>query len=67
MKHLASTQVGECLHGIFRLPLTRPSRSSSSAAHRSFGTHFLQDLVEASIRYAPLFPDDPDIRFHEAF
>jgi hypothetical protein len=33
----------------------------------SFGTHFFQDLVEASIRYVPLFPDDPGIRFHEAF
>ena len=27
----------------------------------SFGTHFFQDLVEASIRYLPLFPDDPEI------
>ena len=25
----------------------------------SFGTHFFQDLVEASIRYLPLYPDDP--------
>jgi pyruvate,water dikinase len=33
----------------------------------SFGTHFFQDLVEASIRYLPLFPDDPDIRFRESF
>ena len=33
----------------------------------SFGTHFFQDLVEASIRYLPLFPDDPEIRFREAF
>jgi hypothetical protein len=33
----------------------------------SFGTHFFQDLVEASIRYIPLYPDDPGIRFHEAF
>src|ERR1700690_1130143 len=33
----------------------------------SFGTHFFQDLVEASIRYLPLFPDDPDIAFHEKF
>ncbi|MFV2072334.1 MAG: PEP/pyruvate-binding domain-containing protein [Thermoanaerobaculales bacterium] len=24
----------------------------------SFGTHFFQDLVEASIRYLPLYPDD---------
>ena len=33
----------------------------------SFGTHFFQDLVEASIRYLPLFPDDPDIAFQERF
>jgi pyruvate, water dikinase len=33
----------------------------------SFGTHFFQDLVEASIRYLPLFPDDPEIRFRESF
>ena len=33
----------------------------------SFGTHFFQDLVEASIRYLPLFPDDPDILFGEPF
>ncbi|HSB36760.1 MAG TPA: PEP/pyruvate-binding domain-containing protein, partial [Thermoanaerobaculia bacterium] len=33
----------------------------------SFGTHFFQDLVEASIRYLPLFPDDPDICFNEPF
>jgi hypothetical protein len=25
----------------------------------SFGTHFFQDLVEATIRYLPLFPDEP--------
>nr|MEE4266722.1 PEP/pyruvate-binding domain-containing protein [Candidatus Krumholzibacteria bacterium] len=33
----------------------------------SFGTHFFQDLVEAGIRYLPLYPDDEDIAFHEAF
>jgi len=33
----------------------------------SFGTHFFQDLVEASIRYLPLYPDDPNIRFNEEF
>jgi hypothetical protein len=33
----------------------------------SFGTHFFQDLVEASIRYVPLFPDDPGVLFNEAF
>ncbi len=33
----------------------------------SFGTHFFQDLVEAEIRYLPLYPDDPGIVFNEAF
>ncbi len=33
----------------------------------SFGTHFFQDLVEASIRYLPLYPDDEDIIFNESF
>jgi len=33
----------------------------------SFGTHFFQDLVEAGIRYLPLYPDDPDVIFNEAF
>jgi len=33
----------------------------------SFGTHFFQDLVEASIRYLPLYPDDKGIIFNEEF
>ena len=33
----------------------------------SFGTHFFQDLVEASIRYLPLYPDDPGTVFKEPF
>jgi pyruvate,water dikinase len=33
----------------------------------SFGTHFFQDLVEASIRYLPLYPDDPGVVFAERF
>jgi hypothetical protein len=33
----------------------------------SFGTHFFQDLVEADIRYIPLYPDDPKIVFNELF
>ncbi len=33
----------------------------------SFGTHFFQDLVEASIRYLPLYPDDKDVIFNEHF
>jgi hypothetical protein len=31
----------------------------------SFGTHFFQDLVEASIRYLPLYPDDQKNVFRE--
>jgi pyruvate, water dikinase len=33
----------------------------------SFGTHFFQDLVESSIRYLPLYPDDPGVAFNEQF
>jgi pyruvate, water dikinase len=33
----------------------------------SFGTHFFQDLVEAGIRYIPLYPDDPGVRFNAPF
>lgn len=33
----------------------------------SFGTHFFQDLVESGIQYLPLYPDDPDVVFNEAF
>jgi pyruvate,water dikinase len=33
----------------------------------SFGTHFFQDLVEASIRYLPLYPDDDGVIFNDEF
>lgn len=33
----------------------------------SFGTHFFQDLVEASIHYLPLYPEDAGITFNEDF
>ncbi len=33
----------------------------------SFGTHFFQDLVEASIRYLPLYPDDSKSVFNSEF
>lgn len=33
----------------------------------SFGTHFFQDLVEASISYLPLYPDDPTVVFNRKF
>lgn len=32
----------------------------------SFGTHFFQDLVEANIKYLPLYPDQPDVLFNES-
>jgi hypothetical protein len=33
----------------------------------SYGTHFFQDLVEADIVIVPLFPDDSNALFNEAF
>jgi len=33
----------------------------------SFGTHFFQDLVEANIRYLPLYPDEKGNLFNEEF
>ncbi|MBN1433425.1 hypothetical protein JW921_01615, partial [Candidatus Fermentibacterales bacterium] len=33
----------------------------------SFGTHFFQDLVEAGIKYLPLYPDDPSTFFNREF
>lgn len=33
----------------------------------SFGTHFFLDLVETSIRYLALYPDDPQVIFREEF
>ncbi len=33
----------------------------------SFGTHFFQDLVEARIRYLPLYPDEAGAVFAERF
>ncbi len=33
----------------------------------SFGTHFFQDLVEANIRYLPLYPDEENVRFNDTF
>jgi len=33
----------------------------------SFGTHFFQDLVEAEIRYLPLYPDRQGTVFNESF
>ncbi len=33
----------------------------------SFGTHFFQDLVESSIRYLPLYPDEEGTVFNEEY
>ena len=33
----------------------------------SFGTHFFQDLVEAAIRYLPLYPDSAGVVFQQDF
>ncbi len=33
----------------------------------SFGTHFFQDLVEASIRYIPIYPDEDGCIFDDRF
>ncbi len=42
-------------------------RKGSYVPDLSFGTHFFQDLVEAEIRYLPLYPDEPGNRFREDF
>ncbi len=33
----------------------------------SFGTHFFQDLVEAGIKYIPVYPDDEEVQFNQSF
>lgn len=42
-------------------------KKSNYIPELSFGTHFFQDLVEANIRYLPLYPDDNGIIFNERF
>ncbi len=42
-------------------------RTGNYTPDLSFGTHFFQDLVEAGIRYIPLYPDDEDMKFNELF
>ena len=42
-------------------------RSGPYSPDLSFGTHFFQDLVEASIRYIPLYPDEPGDALNERF
>lgn len=43
------------------------ARRGSYVPEVSFGTHFFQDLVEAGIRYLPIFPGERDVVFNEAF
>jgi pyruvate,water dikinase len=43
------------------------SRLEGSMPELSFGTHFFQDLVEASIRYLPLYPDDEGVALNLEF
>jgi hypothetical protein len=40
---------------------------ADSSPEPSFGTHFFQDLVEASIRYLPLYPEHPGVVFNADF
>jgi predicted nucleotidyltransferase len=42
-------------------------RKGNYVPELSFGTHFFQDLVEADIRYLPLYPDDEGVTFNEPF
>ncbi|MBI5488562.1 MAG: nucleotidyltransferase domain-containing protein, partial [Deltaproteobacteria bacterium] len=42
-------------------------RQGNYVPELSFGTHFFQDLVESSIRYLPLYPDDEGVVFNERF
>jgi pyruvate, water dikinase len=42
-------------------------RTGSYVPDLSFGTHFFQDLVEAEIRYLPLYPDEAGNQLNEAF
>ena len=42
-------------------------RKGSYVPDLSFGTHFFQDLVEAGIRYLPLYPDDSNVIFRREF
>lgn len=42
-------------------------KKGSYVPELSFGTHFFQDLVEASIRYLPLYPGDDGVIFNERF
>ncbi|HWQ77906.1 MAG TPA: PEP/pyruvate-binding domain-containing protein [Anaerovoracaceae bacterium] len=42
-------------------------KKSKHLPELSFGTHFFQDLVEANIKYLPLYPEDDGIIFQSGF
>ncbi|MDH4196588.1 MAG: pyruvate, phosphate dikinase [Candidatus Aminicenantes bacterium] len=42
-------------------------KKGGSLPDLSFGTHFFQDLVEAQIRYIPIYPDEHGTVFQEGF
>ncbi len=42
-------------------------RTGNSVPDLSFGTHFFQDLVEARIRYLPLYPDEVENGLNRRF
>ena len=42
-------------------------KKGSYVPELSFGTHFFQDLVESSIKYLPLYPDDKGAVFNHEF
>jgi hypothetical protein len=42
-------------------------KKGSYAPELSFGTHFFQDMVEAGIRYIPLYPDESGVEFNGRF
>lgn len=42
-------------------------RAGAHEPDLSFGTHFFQDMVEAGIRYIPLYPEDQGNRFNRRF
>ncbi len=43
------------------------TKQSKYEPELSFGTHFFQDLVEENIKYLPLYPEDNDTIFNQAF
>jgi hypothetical protein len=42
-------------------------KKSKHQPELSFGTHFFQDLVEANIKYLPLYPEDDGVVFQSSF